>query len=344
MASSILKYFIDGTVLDVANLLGSLRSDLDSTIERINLAVSSKSDQLTSNFMQSVSNQLKTEVNVISQEEGQPFFDELDRSLGSCEWFLSVFKNYKRVYPNASTSKVLVEVAKEFEDGVGVQPAFLQKFFSHNQVHDALINGLKLFPNCFFKWNLGNENLTGQNDDVININELGMIQQLDGEYLLCINYGDYGLKHTMALIVENKNCYLFDINFGLVRLGNDVNETLSFLEIFNFYSPRECASRFFLQQLNDLSLIIGNEKTQIIRQLIPVIKIAGYAPPPRNNGPYCSSLEIMLILSVLESNNISLTITEKSIVIDMLFARPTIFYHSNFMNGFVELKKCENAV
>jgi hypothetical protein len=273
-ASNNLKYFSKNTVIAPEALAKQLNTDLADKIEHIYEAVEKANFGPSNVLLQSTSNSLRHSVEQIHLEEDRPFFKNDGQCRGASEWFIALFLNFKKKYPEVPTHKLLVEIAKEFEEGVGIQGACLQKSAQEDHEHQKIIHSLNFDLEKKSEWELRNKDVC--TEILKNVYELE-----DGVYLL--SFPGYKADkveesipgHATVIIVENGNYYFFDPNVGLAGTGRElgtedkINDIAFFLTMCKQYSPFNRAEALFQKGLKDLSQVIGTKEAKIIQEIAP---------------------------------------------------------------------------
>lgn len=266
------KYFLNNRELVPEELAKQLHADLTNAVERIHEAVEKKIFQQSQVLLQSTYNSLRHSVECIQLEESQPFFKN-DGQRAS-EWFIALFLNFRKKYPEVPTQVLLKEIAKEFEEGVGIQGAVLQKAYAAANGHQNIINSLSFDLKEHSVWDLGSKDFCVE---ILN----HVLKLEDGVYLL----GHSGYKaaesedtipgHATAIVIENGDYYFFDINVGLVGTGRHIgtedktNDIGAFLLMCKQYSSFDRADALFQKGLKGLSQVIGDKETKLIQKIAP---------------------------------------------------------------------------
>lgn len=268
------KYLLINMVVAPEALAHQLNIDLADKIESIYGAVEKANFCPSHVLLQSTSNSLRHSVEQIHLEENRPFFKNDGQCRGASEWFIALFLNFKKKYPKVPTHKLLVEIAKEFEEGVGIQGASLQKSYQENIEHQKIIHSLNFDLEEKPEWELRNKNVC--TEILKNVYELE-----DGVYLL--SFSGYKADkveenipgHATVIIIENGDYYFFDPNIGLAGTGleigtkDKINDVGFFLAMCKQYSPFDRADALFQKGLKDLSQVIGIEESKIIQKIAP---------------------------------------------------------------------------
>lgn len=221
-----------------------LKKALDERVNRIYLRIMTESYIPPSGvILQKTVNKLHRSIQHVSSGF---FFPDTGQCLGACEWFMSLFLNFKKKYPDVKTDRLLIEIAKEFKDGVGLPGALLQNHYRQSAVeqrqpclHGELLRGLSIEALKVFE--IRTENIS---EDFLNSTIFNMT---DGIYLIVALPGS-GMSqtlnfrgHAMLTIVDQGNHYFFEPNTGLLGTGQDIGSLDKHLDVKTIFG----AIRFY---------------------------------------------------------------------------------------------------
>jgi hypothetical protein len=249
-------------------LFTSMKSDLTKTVERL------YSTQITVSpcqLLQSSKNSLRQSIEQL-QDNGKPTFENDGQCRGAAEWFVALFLEFKRKYPEVPIQKIVALIAKEFEEGVGINGAYIQKNYRENSTHEKILQSLNITLEERSKKDLSYKDFT---DNLLK--ELLGLQ--DGVYLLSFSGspGERGEKdipgHATAVVIERKNYFFFDPNAGATAAGPDVGsadkvkDASLMLAICQQYSPFHRTRECFQTELANLPNIIDAKQARIIQKV-----------------------------------------------------------------------------
>ncbi len=325
------KYFFNGNKLAAENLANQLNLDLIDRIESI--YKSTQNDQAFSSgvLLEVANNALCRSV------EQLHFFKNRGQCRGACEWFIALFLNFKKNHPEIPTHKVLIEITKEFAEGVGIQGAFLQKSYEEDNEHQNVIHSLNFDLEEHSTWDMRNKEVSSE--ILKKVNELE-----DGVYLL--SFSGYAAEkqeddipgHATVIIIESGNYYFFDPNIGLAGTGRDVgtenkiSDVACFLMICQQYSSFDRADQLFKNELKSLSKIIGEKEVKIIEDAVYQFRQKGKA----SLGAY----EVKAILDGFKSRNRIFSSLEEDELFYALCIRPGLMQVKLELSESLRLKKC----
>lgn len=180
----------------------------------------------------------------------------------------------EKKHPEVPTSELLIQIAKEFSEGVGIQGAFLQKYRGTGE-HEHIINALKLSIEKLPKIDLNHKD--------VQIEILTKIAELkEGIYLLSFSGSPAGVAwgtyaaipgHATVIIIEGRNYYFYEPNVGLLGTGleigtqDKINDVGLFLMLCDQYSPYGKANALFQKGLSNLSHLLTPKETKTIQEL-----------------------------------------------------------------------------
>lgn len=280
--SNYAEYFNGNTQLAPDALADRLRSDMAEKIERIYESVQTSQLCQQQVLLQNASNSLRRSVEHISLDAKQPVFKNDGQCLGACEWLIALFLNIKKKHPDVATQKLLVEIAKEFKEGVGIQGACLQKSSEEDVDHQKIVRALNFELQEKSEWDLRNKEVS---TEILK----NILQLEEGVYLL--SFSGYKSSpgghatveddipgHGTVIVIEKGNYYIFDPNVGVAGTGREIGtedkiRDISFLlAMCRQYSPFERAEELFQKGLKELSQVIGEKEAKIIQKIIPAFK------------------------------------------------------------------------
>lgn len=330
------KYFLNNRELVPEELAKQLYDDLTSAIERIHEAVEKKIFQQSQVLLQSTHNSLRHSVESIQLEENQPFFKNDGQCRGASEWFIAIFLNFRKKYPEIPTQVLLKEIAKEFEEGVGIQGAVLQKAYAADNEHQNILCSLNFDLKEQSVWDLGNKDFCVE---ILN----HVLKLEDGIYLL----GHSGYKatesedtipgHATAIVIENGDYYFFDINVGLVGTGRHIgtedktNDIGAFLLMCKQYSSFDRADALFQKGLKGLSQVIGDKEAKLIQKI---------APEFREGRACLKAYAVFGIIEGFKKKGRIFSESEESEIVLALCINPGLLQVHLEMSEAIRLKKC----
>ncbi len=316
------KYFPQGRELPIEQLSAQIKADLDAKVEEIYASVGKIEFSLSSVCMQATRNALRGSVAQISLEEDASLFENGGQCRGISEWFIALYLNMKHKYPDIPTQKLLVMIAREFEDGADIQAAYLQK---HQLSQVPILSTLNCLQEDQTKHDF--QNKKGSVEIYKIISELE-----DGVYILSypgiskeklINAGIHNPKevagHATVVIVENDNYYLVDGNYGLCGTGSEVgsenklDDTAVLLALCSAYSPDAKAQTIFREGIVELEQLLGEKERGVISTL--------YSEFWRNNT-HVDGMTTMGVIATMRKKGYSISEDQENAIFDRLCYTP----------------------
>ncbi|MES2121366.1 MAG: hypothetical protein V4492_01145 [Chlamydiota bacterium] len=351
-------YFPNGQRPTTEVLATQLCNDLTEKTELIYRAIQERHPASTSSLLQTTSNQLHPSVASIQLIADTPFFADNGQCLGATEWLIALFLNFKKKYPEIPTDQALQSIAKEFEDGVGIQGAWLQKIYEENKSsHIEIVQALKISL-AEAEWNLRTfdiwGNLLSPKEDSIVVIMKQIIELSDGVYLFsfpgCKQIPFWGIPgkkiipgHGTGIIIENGHYYFFEINVGLAGVGwkigiEDKLKDASLLWImFQEYSPYARADRVFKKGISKLTGIIGEDAAEFIGR-----------EATRLRQEYHAFINFSLLVSMIDfyekKTDRQFSEQEKDKILQYLFVKPYRMQESLNKASPPMLKRCESSL
>ena len=327
------KYFLDGVEPFPDAIAPVLKEDLEARVETIYQDVLKAEIAPSDLLLQPAKNSLRHSVGQISLKD-QPFFKNSGQCSGSCTWFIALYLHLKNKHPEISTHQLLLRIAKEFEEGAGVQAAFLQRYQKNN---DKIIEALKLsrektseidFNLRFITHKKGVHEDTDLYTEILQkISELknGIYKlSFPGSPAACsLGRGDEIPGHATVIIVENESYYFFDPNVGLIGTGdkigsqNKMNDAMTFMAICRQYLPYGQADELFHKGIESLltTLELNPEQVGIIQT---VAKCRG------RGNVFFGAYAAFAIAKELSKNGRNLTKEEEDKVLIALSVAPAL--------------------
>lgn len=244
-----------------------LQTDLRNQIVRIAQAVQIAAFPQPGVLLQPTTNSLRKSV------EQLHFFDSSGQCRGASLWFIALVMNFKKKYPDVSTPTLLVAIAKEFEEGVGIQGAYLQKVHAEGSGEDRILGLLNVELQPHAEWDMRNKNVSAEIMEKVHVLE-------EGIYLLSFSGYQADRKedsipgHATVIIVEKGNYYFFDINAGLAGTGKDIGtadkirDVAFLLLLCKNYSSSERANELFEKGWQNLQQILGERNGKLVQKAI----------------------------------------------------------------------------
>lgn len=268
-------YFAAGSPLPPVELARKFAEDLHNKIDELR-------DDILRNGAPTethAKNTLRSSIKNI-KFNGKPFFKDAGQCRGACEWFAALFLGFKKKYPNVPTETILSGISKEFENGVGIQAAFLQ----HKAVGErkALLKGVNLELGEETEWDLSRKDLSEQNFGPERYEPIvkKLLEVRDGVYLLNFSGSNREEEipgHATLIIKDAGRYYPFDPN-SLVNSKNcETNSLISSLFLCRAYSPYMRAMHRFNEGFDQIPNVINPEDVEEFQHYVKACQVKDQA-------------------------------------------------------------------
>lgn len=261
-------YFAAGSSLPTEDLAKKFAQDLREKIDALRETILKQGTPTETR----TKNTLRSSIKNI-QINGKPFFKEGGQCKGACVWFAALFLEFKKKNPEIPTETILSALSNEFDNGVGIQAAFLQH---EKRVSDlkTLLKGVNLKLGEETKFDLSRHTIDLKLDYGPERFE-PILKKLheasDGVYMLIFDGSNREVEiigHGVLIIKEEGQYYPFDPNALFERNICESNSHQSALYLCRAYSPYMQAMPRFAEGYDQIPTLINPEDVEEFRLYI----------------------------------------------------------------------------